>query len=107
VRVRALKAAPDTAGLYFLMKGSALHPFEEGKRGNSPINRNFLNYTTKAPACQLELYAKKPKQIFGNLLQKRGKYGIIVCVCVTSIHVFHGWSAASLCMNTPDIKEAK
>ena len=66
-----------------------------------------LNYTTKAPACQLELCAKNQKQIFGNLLQKRGKYGIIVCVCVTSIHVFHGWSAASLCMNTPDFKEAK
>ena len=41
VRVRALKAAPDTAGLYFLMKGFALHPFGEGERGNSPINPNL------------------------------------------------------------------
>jgi hypothetical protein len=41
VRVRALKAAPDTAGLYFLMKGFALHPFEEGKRGTSLINCNL------------------------------------------------------------------
>ena len=43
VRVRALKAAPDTAGLYFLMKGFALHPFGEGERGNSPMNPNLLS----------------------------------------------------------------
>ena len=43
MRVRALKAAPDTAGLYFLMKGFALHPFGEGERGNSQINCN-LNF---------------------------------------------------------------
>ena len=33
VRVRALKAAPDTAGHHTLMKGFALHPFCDGGRG--------------------------------------------------------------------------
>ena len=46
MRVRALKAAPDTAGLYLLMKGFALHPFEEGERGNSPTNCNLKNHSS-------------------------------------------------------------
>ena len=40
-RVRALKAAPDTAGPRFLLKGFALHPLFSGERGNSPINPNL------------------------------------------------------------------
>ena len=41
MRVRALKAAPDTAGLYFFMKGFALHPFGEAKQGSSPDKPQF------------------------------------------------------------------
>ena len=57
MRVRALKAAPDTAGLYFLMKGSALHPFEEEKRGNSPLNCKFASLKP-SPATKNDLFSE-------------------------------------------------
>ena len=55
MRVRALKAAPDTAGLYFLMKGFALHPFGEGGTGDFPAKLQFENFShTKKGAFTVE-----------------------------------------------------
>jgi hypothetical protein len=76
VRVRALKAAPDTAGLYFLMKGFALHPFGEAKRGSSPAKPQFE--IQKYPPDHSTIYANFKKDFSPNILKDPFKYAIIV-----------------------------
>ena len=46
--------------------------------------------TTKKTVASFELYAKKPKRILEKLLQFKGKYGIIICVCVINTAYYTG-----------------
>ena len=82
------------------------HPLPSLARAFRRETAIYPNYTTKPHPCQPQLYAKTQRQILKKLLHFEGKYAIIICVCA-SIHLLHGWSAATALHEHPGFKEAK
>ena len=69
----------------FLMKGFALHPFEEGKRGSSPINCNFQKRSGRSRG------RPKGKQDYSYTMSNALNWMVEVPLCLMSR------SSAELC----------